>query len=468
MGINFFKQSLKVVMIATAFVITTQSQAFANENQVYIKLGEAKARKSLIAIPKFKMPSTSSAVTDAHQKVYSTLVNNLTVSALFDIVPETSFLEDINKKGLKPAPLDPNGFSFASWKQIGAEFLVRADLVIRNKEINSEFYLYHINRGVVIMGKKYKAPESAARQLAHTISNDVVKALTGSESMYLSKFVFASDRDGGNFREIYSMDWDGANLEKVTNHKSIALSPNWSPDGKKIAYTAYVKRTGNPFRNADMYIYDVVSGKRSLVSFRKGLNSGACFAEDGKSLYLTISESGNPDIYQINSTSGDVIKRLTRGPNGAMNVEPAISPDGSKVAFSSDRSGKPMIYIMNSDGTNAKRITFAGVYNATPTWSADGSKIAFAGQSDGNFDIFVVNADGTNLIRLTTATKSNGKRAHNEDPSFSPDGRFVVYTSNRTGKNQIFISTADGSEERRVTNDNNNYYKPKWSKNIQE
>lgn len=56
--------------------------------------------------------------------------------------------------------------------------------------------------------------------------------------------------------------------------------------------------------------------------------------------------------------------------------------------------------------------------------------------------------------------------ASNEDPSFSPDGRFVMYTSNRTGKNQIYISTVDGTEERRVTNDNYNYFKPKWSRNI--
>lgn len=458
--------NLKKILIIFCGFILLSSIGHTND-QVYIKLGEAKAKKSLLALPKFKTDKSAKA-TEIHQRIYSTLSNDLVVSSLFEIIPEASYLEDLSSKGLKPVPLDPNGFSFTSWKQIGAEFLVRADLSIKNKEISSEFYLYHVSRGTVLMGKKYKAPESSARVLAHTIANDVVKALTGTTSMFLSKIVFSSDRDGGSFREIYSMDWDGANVEKISNHKSITLSPAWSPDGKKIAYTAYVKRAGNAFRNADMFIYDTVTGKRSLISYRKGLNSGACFAEDGKNLYLTISESGNPDIYRINALNGDIIKRLTRGPNGAMNVEPAVSPDGSKIAFSSDRSGKPMIYVMNSDGGAVKRITYDGVYNATPSWSADGQKIAFAGQSDGNFDIFVVNADGSNIIRLTKAMKSNGKRAHNEDPSFSPDGRFVVYTSNRTGNSQIYISTADGSEERRVTNDNFNYYKPKWSNNIQE
>ena len=78
-----------------------------------------------------------------------------------------------------------------------------------------------------------------------------------------------------------------------------------------------------------------------------------------------------------------------------------------------------------------------------------------------------MNADGTGLNRVTSAKKANGQWAHNEDPSFSADSRYVVYTSNRTGKNQIFISTIDGTEERRVTNDTYNYYKPKWSQNLE-
>ena len=219
--------------------------------------------------------------------------------------------------------------------------------------------------------------------------------------------------------------------------------------------------------NVSMYVLDVASGKRALTSYRPGQNSGAAFSPDGKSIYLGMSMgSGAADIYKI-SMSGDVITRLTKGPAGAINVEPTLNPDGQKIAFSSERGGRPMIYSMNSDGSGIKRLTFDGVYNSSPSWSADGKKIAFAGQDNDHFDIFVMNADGTNIVRVTSAKKANGKAAHNEDPSFSPDSRFVVYTSNRTGKNQIYVSTIDGSEERRVTNDSYNYYKPKWSKNIE-
>jgi TolB protein len=121
---------------------------------------------------------------------------------------------------------------------------------------------------------------------------------------------------------------------------------------------------------------------------------------------------------------------------------------------------------MNVDGSNVKRITFAGRYNATPSWSPDSKKLAFAGWENDHFDIFTVNADGTDMIRITSSRKANGKWANNEDPSFSADGRLLMYTSNRTGSYQIYISNLDGSEERRVTNDNFDYYKPRWSRNL--
>ena len=93
----------------------------------------------------------------------------------------------------------------------------------------------------------------------------------------------------------------------------------------------------------------------------------------GQDLLLTISKNGRSDIYRINR-NGKILRRLTRGPNGAMNVEPVVSPDGRRVAFSSDRSGRPMIYVMSIEGLKVQRVTYAGKYNASPTWSPDGSK----------------------------------------------------------------------------------------------
>lgn len=457
------------IMAAALTVLLTFASAHSQESGVYIKMGEARTKKSLLAFPALQYLGTPTAASNYQSvgaEIFSTVTNDLTVSSYFQFINQSAFLEDTSKTGLTPAPGNPGGFSFQSWSSIGTDFLIRAAFSIAGKELTLETYTYHVPKASLVLGKKYKGSVSDARRMAHIFANDILKALTGKEGPFLSKIVVASDRKGDSTtKEIYTMDWDGSDLRQISTLKTIAISPAWSPDGKQIAYTAYVKRAGSKFRNADMLIHDIASGKRKLISYRQGINSGASFTPDGRHIYLTISQGTRPDIYKMDMT-GAIVARITNGPAGAMNVEPAVSPDGSKVAFSSDRAGKPMIYVMNADGSNVKRLTFAGVFNSTPAWSPDGKKIAFAGQSEDHFDIFVMDADGTNMIRLTSAKKPNGKWASNEDPTFSPDGRFVMYTSNRTGKNQIYISTVDGSEERRVTMDNANYFKPKWSNNI--
>lgn len=446
-------------------VLFAFSPATTSASQIYINMGEAKTKKSLIAFPSLQFLGApgKSSVQSLGSELYNTVNNDLLVSSYFQFISPTAFVEDPAKTGLRPKPADPAGFDFKSWTSIGAEFLIRGAFSILGPDIIFETYLYHVTKGTLVFAKKYQGPSSAVRRIAHTFSNDVLKELTGQTGMYLSKIVVSSDRGVFPFKEIFTMDWDGAQINQVTTLKTLSISPTWSIDGRKIAFTSYVQKGGK--RNADLFLVDMVSGTRTTVSSKTGINSGASFAADNTHIFLTISHGVSPDIFKVNF-KGEQVQKITNGPSGAMNVEPAISPDGSKIAFSSDRAGRPMIYIMDIDGSNIQRITMGGDFNSSPSWSPDGKKIAFAGQTGSNFDIFVVNTDKTNLIRLTAAKKANGKPASNEDPSFSPDGRFVMYTSNRSGSNQIFISTVDGSEERRVTQDSYNYFKPKWSGNL--
>jgi len=449
--------------------ISSSSTGEAVKAQVEIDINQAKTRKSLIAFPPLQFVGNAASVRNYESvgaDLYKVIFNDLSVSTYFQFINQSAFLEDTSKTGIRPAPGEANGFKFDSWKQIGAEFLIRGNFSVSGSTVTMEIYLYSVNRGVLILGKKYSGETSLVRRIAHTFANDALKALTGIDGPFLSKVTVASDKGGGHYKEIYVMDWDGANVEKITSHHSITLSPTWSPDGTKVAYTAFVQSKKTKTRNADMFIYELNTGKRWLVSYRQGINSGADFSPDGKSIYLTISQGGTPDIYKM-SLEGDLLTKITNGPRGAMNVEPCVSPDGKKIAFSSDRSGNPMIYIMNIDGTSPKRVTFAGKFNASPAWSPDGKKITFAGWSDDHFDVFIQNSDGSGMVRITSSKKPNGKWANNEDPVFSPDGRLLMYTSNRTGKNQLYISNLDGSEERRVTTDSFSYFKPKWSKNLE-
>lgn len=438
--------------------------------QSYISIGEAKGKKSNLAFPAFNMSGKSSTIaTD----IYETSKQDLELSNYFSLISNNAYLEDPAKTAIKPAPAS-GGFTYEPLKTIGAEFLIRGAYSVSGDELTVETFLYHIPQQKMIIGKRYKATASQARKIGHTLANDVLEALTGVRGPFMSKIVATSNRASGPnspIKEVVTMNWDGTDLTTITNHRNNAISPAWSPDGKKVLYsvfTTFIRKVGGPLTNVSLYVHNTTNGKRTLVSYRPGVNSGGIFSKDGNFIYLGMSKgTGATDLYKINASTGGIVNQLTKGPAGAINVEPSLSPDGKKIVFSSDRGGRPMIYTMNEDGSNISRLTFDGVYNSSPSWSPDGKKIAFAGQSNNNFDIFVMNADGSGIIRVTSAKKANGRMAHNEDPSFSPDSRYVVYTSNRTGKNQIYISTADGAEERRVTNDNYNYYKPKWSENLE-
>lgn len=434
-------------------------------DRIYIKVGDANIRKSLLALPPFlflSSPAGAGSYKSVGAELFNTVNNDLEVSNLFTMIKQSAYLEDTSKTGLTPAPGNPGGFNFDLWSKISAEFLIRGGYKIDGDGLEFEVYIYYVPQAKLVLGKKYLSKVKEARATAHTFADDLMKALTGKQGIFRTKFVASSDRAGHKWKEIYVMDWDGRDMVQVTSHHSISLSPAWSPDGKTISYTSFAYHPGLQTRNPDLFTYDIFTGKRYLVSSRIGINSGSTFSPDGKNIFLTLSRGEGPDIYRM-TLEGDGLSKVTNGPRGALNVEPALSPDGKQIAFSSDRSGNPMIYVMNTDGSNLKRITFAGHYNSSPSFSPDGKRLAFAGQDKDHFDIFTVNVDGTDMQRLTSARKINGHNATNEDPSWSPDGRDIVFTSDRTGTNQIFIISSDGTNERRITVDSNNYYRARWS-----
>jgi len=463
---------MKMLFLITQLIFTVSTFAqSAADNKPILQVGQATlVKKSLLAMPQFQFfgnPGVSTKYVETGKTLFDVLKNDLEISGYFTFIDSKAYLEDPNKTGLKPVTVEPNGFNFENWKQISADFLIRAGYNIKANSIDLEVYLYHVPSSKLLLGKKYQGETKNARYMAHRFANDILLSLTGKKGFFVSKLAVTSDRGGKDFKELYVMDWDAfeGSIKQITNNKSVTISPSWSTDGKKVAYSAMLYKPKLKMRNVDLLLHDLASGSSTVISDDPGTNSGVNFHPDGKSLLFTNTrKTGHPDIFRYYFDNKKLIK-ITAGPLGAMNVEPYASPDGRRILFSSDRSGgHPMIYVMDINGGNVNRLTFAGRYNSTPAWSPDGKLIVFAGQENDHFDIFLMNADGTNMIRLTSSPKrGSSKLANNEDPSFSPDGRNIVFRSNRTGSYQIFLVNLDGSVERRLTFDNFNYEKPVWS-----
>ena len=431
----------------------------------YINIGTAEIKQSplaLVPLVYLGTPSTASKHLTYGKRFYDIIEKDLTISSYFSFISPEAFVEDYKNKSLTPKENDPTkGFDFSSWKQIGAEFMIRSGFKVAKNQFQYEAYLYHVPQRKLVMGKSYSGSVNDLRTIAHKFCNDIMQALTGKNGFFMTKFVVSRSTSKGE-KEIFVMDWDGSNQKQMTNHRTISQSPSWSPNGQYLTYTSFLFHKRYKTRNADLFLYDFKSDKRWMLSYQKGINSGGAFTPDSENVFLRISKTGSSDIYKTD-LQGKKLTRLTNGPRGAMNVEPSISPDGTKIAFSSDRSGQPMIYTMGLNGKNVKRLTFAGKYNSSPAWSPDGKRLAFAGFDKGHFDIFTIDASGKNITRLTSAKKRDGRWANNEYPSFSPDGRFILFSSDRSGRYQLYIVSIDGKYEHRLTFDNKNYYKPQWS-----
>lgn len=437
-------RNILAVILAASLVPMAASPLPASAATPYIPVGQAKTRKTIIAFPDVKN-LTGKPDKGAAAEVHKTVSNDLAFMDLFRFMPSTAFIES------STAGLTPDRFKFSDWTTIGAEFVVKTGVAIEGKQLVLTAYLYDAFKGRQLLAKRYVAESRDVKTVAHTLANDIVETLTGLPGIFLTKIAMSCDRT--KKKEIYTMDFDGTDVKQITNHRSIAFAPAWSPDGVRIAYSLYTKHRKN-VKNIDLYEFSFVDNTIRLLSDRKGINSGANYSPDGSKIALTMSFLGNPEIFILDRGNKQV-KRLTR--SFGFDVDPVWSPDGKHLAFVSSRTGKPMIHTMTVNGTDTQRLTFAGRYNATPSWSPTNNKIAFAGWIDGRFDIFIMNPDGTKIERLT---KNQG---NNEDPYFSPDGNFIIFSSNRTGSKQIYVMNIDGTFVKRMTYGLGDCVAPKWS-----
>ena len=181
-------------------------------------------------------------------------------------------------------------------------------------------------------------------------------------------------------------------------------------------------------------------------------DASPAWSPDGSRIAFNSDRDGNTEVYAMNA-DGSGVARLTY--NDAVDGGPAWSPDGRRIAFESTRDGNWEIYVMNADGSGVTRLTHNDAYDWSPAWSPDGRRIAFHSKRDGNREIYVMNADGSGVTRLTY----NG--AFDSGPNWSPDGRRIAFGSDRDGDFEVYVMNADGSGVTRLAD--NDGGTPAWS-----
>ena len=428
--------------IITGFIFILAIDSPISHARINIDIDSPSFRRFPAAINHFRGKGEDGATQEIAEEIYQVLIQDFEISGLFRQIDPVLFSGD-----MAGFPIYVEGrINFKDLALIGAEVFVEGNFDYDGIDLEVEARLYDVFQGKFVIGKKYVGKKKGLRKMIHRFSDDVLLSFTGERGSFETKIAFVSDKSG--HKEIYVMDFDGHNVTKVTGHRSIILSPCWSPDGNKLAFTSY------KMKNPDIYIRDLVTNREERISHYKGLNIAPDWYSDGKRLTVTLSKDGNPDIYRIDLSDGKV-KRLTS--EWSIDVSPAVSPDGKEIAFVSNRSGDPNIYKMDAYGKNVRRLTFDTKYSVSPDWSPKGDKIAFSSLEGGCFDIYTMNSDGTNVRRLTEDSGDN------EDPVWSPSGRLIAFTSTRDGRKSVYIMRADGSGQRSLKKFGGKQFSPSWS-----
>ncbi|HZP67242.1 MAG TPA: Tol-Pal system beta propeller repeat protein TolB [Rudaea sp.] len=356
------------------------------------------------------------------------------------------------KNDIVEFPTRGSDIKFATWNMLKqAYILVGREIEQPTGDVRVEFELFDVAKQQPLLGSglAITGQRSGLRDVAHQVADIVYEKITGVRGAFWTRIAYITSTGVGNNIQYSLMvaDSDGYNPQTVVRSREPLLSPAWSPDGRRLAYNSFERG------NSSIYIQEIATGSREVVSSNKGINGAPAFSPDGTKLALTLSYGGNPDIYIMDLASRHSTQ-ITK--HFAIDTEATWMPDGQSLIFTSDRSGKPQLYQTSIAGGDATRITFQGEYNANGSISWDGKHIAMV-QGNGNVYRIAV------LDRATGESTAISPGNLDEHPSFAPNASMILYAATEGTRGVLYAVSADGRVRQRLVLADGDVREPAWS-----
>jgi TolB protein len=422
-------------VLAAVLIGLTAMMAQAQQGPLRIEITEGVIEPLPFAIPDFQAetPNAAQFARDITRVVAADLVG----TGLFREIAPGSFVSTVTSF---EAPV-----AYPDWRAINAQALVTGAVSVgADGRIVVKFRLFDVFAGQPLgEGLQFVGDTGSWRRMAHKVADQVYSRITGEGGYFDSRVVFVAESGPKEARvkRLAVMDYDGANVQYLTDGAALVIAPRISAQGDRILYTGY--ESGFPA------IYEMNAAtlqRRRLDIPTEALAFSPRYSPDGRTVLFSIARDGNTDIYSMN-LGGGTITRLTNAPS--IETAPSFSPDGSRIVFESDRSGTQQLYIMPASGGEATRISFGQGRYGTPVWSPRGDLIAFTKQNAGRFHIGVMRTDGSEERLLTASFLDEG-------PTWSPNGRVIMFTRETAGAGggaAIFSVDISGRNLKRVPTD---------------
>lgn len=423
---NTSRKHLLSLALITALSPIASNTAFA---QLYLEIAKAPDQAPKIAI----VPFTND------NGLYPIVETDLNRSGRF-----TSTSKNL------PANAAINQIQASDWQAAGIPYVVTGQIKQTATGFEVHYQLYDVQKQQYILNELLNVPAARIRQAGHMVSDAIYQALTGIPGDFSGRIAYVL-RNPATPAERYTLqiaDTDGEQPKTVLSSRDPILSPAWTPDAKKIAYVSF--ETKRPA----IYLQDLSTGTREVLTSFRGLNGAPSFSPDGQSMLFTASMNGNPEIYQMDLSTRQV-KRMTN--DSAIDTEARYTPDGKSFIFTSDRGGSAQIYRYTFADGSVKRLTFKGSFNARGTLSADGKKIALVHRPSGSSYKVAIQDINTGITNILTPTSLD------ESPSFSPNGQMVVYATREGNRGLLSIMSTDGRFRMNLPSEQGEVREPAWA-----
>ena len=414
--------------------------AFSTHAQLNIVITSGVTDPIPIAIVPFG--NADPTVPTAGADVAAVIQSDLTGSGRFKAMPRSA---------MRTTPTKAGDVVLADWRAGGNDYVVVGNVSpIGGGQLAVDFQLLSTLSMEQLANQRFTGPPTALRDAAHRVSNAIYQKILGIRGAFDTRiaYVAVQGTPPAQHFQLVVADADGANPHVVLDSRQPVMSPSWSPDGNWLAYASFENR------RESIYVQQVRTGERRLVSARLGANTAPSFSPDGRKLALTLGGSdGNLDIFVLDLATQQ-LTRITDDP--AIDTEPVWAPDGRSLFFTSDRGGGPQIYQVGlGPGARPKRITFEGSYNADPSVSPNGTQLAMMTQDGGSYHIAIMD-----LTSSTVRVLSHGHL--DKSPSFAPNGNTLIYAATENGRGVLQRVSVDGVTSQRLESQQGDVRDPVW------
>ncbi len=297
-------------------------------------------------------------------------------------------------------------------------------------------------------GIKVSSPNaSSPRWTAHKLVDGLLKQVFQIPGICSSRIAFVGQI--GSVKEIFVCDFDGANLQQVTNNQNLSIGPHWGLNNKMLVYTFF----GRTY--TDVVGLDLNTKATSRLAQFPGMNTAGAISPTGKHLAIILSKDRRVELY-VKDLFGQGLRRVTN--SNDVEASPCWSPTGDRICFVSDATGRPKLSIYSVVGNQIQSISTIGSEAVSPDWSKKDDMIVYSAKFGPNYSIAI------NYLAANNSEKVEIKGGGDwESPSWAPDSRHIVCARRASYKSDIFVVDTKTGEVRQLLSSQYNLSLPRWS-----